>query len=214
MAGLPSQLFVSKFKAKAGKFVGGEELCRKLQQKVGSLDFILIFLELYCGAKVFSPTRESIKEYVSRRKSLAKRLAKFAKRLTQVAAKVECANHEPEVTQRLAQHGRQLFGLPDEIRSYISHLTTTSRQLHDPSLRTAPMDSLHQLAEFVKDGNGEVNYEDLALLLEMGYAAFGAKEVVTADRVKRLLKGARKRNVKQVKQHPVKPVSPPGLRGL
>jgi len=213
MTGFPSPSFVEKFKSKAPTFEGGEELLRRLEQR-GCLEFILIDLELYCGARVESATKESIRKYRSRRILLEKRLDKLAKLLTKVAKNVELINRVPEVTQQLASYGPQPFSLPNEIRSYVSILPRISKYLHDISLRAAPMDALRQLAEVMKGGARKVNRSDLALLLEIGYAAFGVKKVVSPEDVRQRLKGASERQVEQRKKYPIRPpICPPRLLG-
>ena len=202
MTGLPSEQFVIRFNAKVDEF-RAEELLRRLEQKPCGLDLILMFLELHCRAQRVSPIRKSISALRSNKKALADRLDKLARSLTKVAAYVERINGEPDVAQHLARYGgRQLFGLPDEIRSYVSLLPAISKELRDVSLRTAPMDALNLLATFMKESSGELNYDDLALLLGIGHAACGAEKNLTANDVKRLLRRARKRKVKRALQNP------------
>ena len=63
MQGFPSEEFVRDFNAKIHEDPRGDELLWRLEHKLCGLDFILIFVELYCGGKVVSPTRESISAY-------------------------------------------------------------------------------------------------------------------------------------------------------
>jgi hypothetical protein len=192
MPELPSEQFVIKFNAKVGEF-RADELLRRLEQKACGLDLILTFLELYCRAQIVSPIQKSISALRLRKKALADQLDKFAGSLTEVAAQVERINREPDVAQHLAWYGRQLFALPGEIRAYVSLLPAISKELRDVSLRTAPMDALNLLADFMKESSGELNYDDLALLLGIGYAACGVKEELTSDDVRRRLRRARGR---------------------
>jgi hypothetical protein len=79
------------------------------------------------------------------------------------------------------------------MRSYASLLSSISVQLLDVSLRNVPMDTLLQLEDFMKDSNGRTNRRDLALLLEIGFAAFGVKKTLDPENIRHELKRAPRR---------------------
>ena len=102
LQGLPSESFVSRFKVKLREFPGGKELFERLEQSSCGAMFVLISLELHCGAGVESPRRTSIKDYRSRRESLAEEVDKLSRRLTKIAPKIERINSK--VAQQLAPY--------------------------------------------------------------------------------------------------------------
>jgi len=209
LQGLPSESFVSRFKVKLREFPGGKELFERLEQSSCGAMFVLISLELHCGAGVESPRRTSIKDYRSRRESLAEEVDKLSRRLTKIAPKIERINSK--VAQQLAPYGEQPFMLPDQIRSYVSLMATASKELRDVSLRTTPMDALNVIADCMKGSDGKVDYDDVALLLGIGYAAYGVKKVLSPEDARRRVKRARARRVKQTEQKPIKVAYRPGF---
>jgi hypothetical protein len=145
MQGFPSEGFVREFKTKIHEYPGGDELLWSLNLRGCGLDFILTFLELHCGAKIVSPTRDSIKDYRAGEHSQADNLDDLAGRLTNMAKEVEATNRE--IAGWLARYGQKPFGLPGEIHSYVSLVQAISKELRDVSLRRAPMDALNLLAD-------------------------------------------------------------------
>ena len=209
LQGLPSESFVSRFKAKLREFPGGKELFERLEQSSCGAMFVLISLELHCGAGVESPRRTSIKDYRSRRESLAEEVDKLSRRLTKIAPKIERINSK--VAQQLAPYGEQPFRLPDQIRSYVTQMATTSKELRGVSLRTTPMDALNVIADCMKKRDGEIDYDGVGLLLEIGYAAYGVEKILSPGDVKRLVRRARVRRIKQTEQRPIRVSYPPGF---
>jgi hypothetical protein len=191
MAQLPSESFVMKFEDKLRQSPEGRGLLLRLEQASDRKPLILIFLELYCGAQVESPTRDAIRAYRSPRKTLADKLDKFAEHLSEDVA--EMKNINSEAAPQLARYGLQPFSLPDQISSYISQLKAASEEMSDVSLRTAPMDALNIIADNMRKADGTVNYRDLELLLSAGYAAFGPSKNLTAEDIRHLVNSARTR---------------------
>lgn len=155
----------------------------------------MMLLQVHCGAQVTSEHQQLVEGYLKLRRSPAKRLAKLAKNLRRVGAETEQITGEiddvaPEVRVAASrQYGRPLTQ-PDEIQSYLSCLEDASRQLRALSLRTAPMYALHQIQWYMKGNARKVDREELALLLEIGYSAFGVKKSLSAEDVRALLKRA------------------------
>jgi hypothetical protein len=238
MQEFPSEGFVEKFKTKSHEYLGGDELLWSLKLRGCGLDFILIFVELHCGGKIVSPTRQSISAHSAGEHSQADNLADLARRLTIMSNKVEATNKE--IAGWLARHGQKPFGLPGEIRSYVSLVQAISKDIRDVSLRSAPMDALNLLADCMivteadfaimvkdleelqqkdleeqpksaqrasviaartariqrmKESIDKINYEDLALLLEIGYSAYGTNKTVDIEAVKNLVERARDRRM-------------------
>ena len=135
----------------------------------------------------------------------------------------------------LAVYGNSAFRLPSQIQSYTSLLAILSQQLRDATLRTLPMDFLSVLSNLLRMEENSIlddaevprnladelrlragsitketrqrEYDDLGLLLEMGYAAFGVKKVMGSDAVKHLLERARNRKEKQIKEASFPPLA-------
>jgi hypothetical protein len=188
----PRETFEKRFRAKLQER-GAEQLWERLEQAACGRDFLMILLQVRCGSEVESSDRQTIRRYLALRKSLADRLKKQAKSLEGVAVdieqtKAELANLEPKGL--LATVPRALK-LPGEIDWYLSCLATTSKQLRDLSLRTAPMYALHQIAWYLY--GKRINYKELALLLDVGYAAFGVRKVLSNEELRHLLKRAERR---------------------
>jgi hypothetical protein len=191
MAGFPSESFVMKVEARLRESPEGRQLLQRLEEESTRKPLILIFLQLYCGAQVESPTRDAIRDYRSPRQTLADKLDKFAEHLLEDVA--EMKNINSEAAPQLARHGLQPFSLPDRISSYISQLKAASEELSDVSLRKAPMDALNIIADCMKGSDGEVNSGDMELLLSAGYKAFGVTKDLTAEDIRHLLARARDR---------------------
>jgi hypothetical protein len=67
------------------------------------------------------------------------------------------------------------------------------------------MDALLVLEGCMRDKNGTINQNDLALLLEIGFAACGVKKHLSFEDVRHLLTRARARRKKQIEQEPISP---------
>jgi hypothetical protein len=172
------------FRAKFREVPGGELLWERLDQTTCGREFILMLLQVHCGAQVESSERKRIKSYLALRKRLARRLDRLAKRFKDITK--EIARVALEVPEAVSVRHSAPLTLPAQV------LATASKQLRGLSLKTVPMYTLCQIAWYMKAVNN-FNYEDLALLLKIGYKAFGPRKDLTPSELSHLVRRAMRR---------------------
>jgi hypothetical protein len=203
LGGLPSPEFESQFRAQALGFEGGADLLERLEGLPCGLFLILMFVQLYCGSQVESPTRVAIKAHTLSKKRLAETLAKLQQDLIRLAGRVEDTNRNPAVAQELVRYVLdQTFQLPGAMRTCASQLATIeaslSKQAHDASGRWAKMNALRMLTQFVRNDAGEPDCPAIARVLEIGYLAFGTVQTVDIRDLKKSVKRAKALMTKQI----------------
>jgi len=125
------------FRAKFREVSGGELLWERLDQTTCGREFILILLQVHCGAQVKSSERERVESYLALRKKLARRLDGLAKRFKNITR--EIARVAPEVPVAVSVRHSAPLTLPAQV------LATASKQLRGLSLKTVSMYSLYQI---------------------------------------------------------------------
>jgi hypothetical protein len=130
------------FRAKFREVSGGELLWERLDQTTCGREFILILLQVHCGAQVKSSERERVESYLALRKKLARRLDGLAKRFKNITR--EIARVAPEVPVAVSVRHSAPLTLPAQV------LATASKQLRGLSLKTVSMYSLYQITSYMK----------------------------------------------------------------
>jgi hypothetical protein len=163
-----------------------------------------MFVELYCSlratfrkdARQTRARTNAAVEFLDQKQKVAKRLENLAKRLLDDANEVDRVNREPEFSGQLSLYPHTV-DLPEQIRSHALRLQSAAAETANRwghSFRNEPGQSLRLLTEYLKSTTGSERYDDLALLIQIGYLVLGKEKAVTAEDVSKAVARAKKRS--------------------
>jgi hypothetical protein len=190
---LPSETFEQRFYAQLDKPPSRRETLERLEKLGCDANFLLIWVELWCGLKEKRKPARGVKGFVMSKRSLSALMKQFAKRLLEDADEIERLNRVLEVSPELSWSASVPIDLSNRIRSFASGLNSESKKLNNRwsrALRTEPGNAVRLLTEYVNSTTGKKRYPDVADLLEVGYRAHGWATTVTADDVRKMATGA------------------------
>jgi hypothetical protein len=207
---MSSKFFRREFTAALQEFAGSEDLSKRcealskqLQQTKCGAGYILMLLHVYCSSHVFRKAvllqpqikthRLIVQQNLDDRKRLARRLDDKTKSLQRIAGQIKKISDEIslvalDVSNEFGGHA-WIFAQLDEV---LSCLAETSKMLRGLSFKTAPMYALLQMVHFMYGADDEnINYDELALLLEVGYTVFGVTKTVDTEDARHSYKRAK-----------------------
>jgi hypothetical protein len=235
MRSLPSESFKQEFESHLDEFKARDKL-NGLENSGCDPFFLLMYLELYCSFDEKTGDRARIdpssgipvqghgkgrrattelEKFVKSKRSLAVALENLAKRLAKDADEIERVNSEPEVSRALSRYAMPPVDLADNMREYISRLETASEAIErrwGRAFREDPGTILMFAADHIKTVTGKVQHAALALLVEVAYAARRKDKDCSADDVRKIVNGARKRWEIRSKRLANEPDFPPRAR--